>query len=43
MIMMMVSDQDVAQYPTLMRRQPCLHGRGITRIDHGAALGVVVL
>ena len=42
-VMMMMSDQNITQHPTRMRGEPGLHWRGIARIDHGAALGAVVL
>ena len=43
MIMVMVGDQYVAQGPAWVGVEPGLHGRGITRVDHGAALGRVIL
>lgn len=43
MVMMMVSDQNIAQYPFRMRREPGLDRRGISRIDDGTTPGVGVL
>ncbi|MNP70289.1 hypothetical protein D3C76_1665060 [compost metagenome] len=43
MIMVMVGDQDIAQDPARMGLEPGLYRCGVTRVDHGAALGGVVL
>ncbi|MNP60653.1 hypothetical protein D3C76_1557540 [compost metagenome] len=36
-VVVVVGDQDVAQYPAGVGRQPAFHWAGVTRIDHRAA------
>ncbi|VVN49473.1 hypothetical protein PS639_06417 [Pseudomonas fluorescens] len=43
MVMMMVSDQNIAQDPFRMRREPGLDRPGIARVDDCTAPGGVVL
>lgn len=43
MIVVVVSDEDIAQLPIAMRSQPGLYGRRITWVDHGTASPIEVL
>ncbi|MNI64442.1 hypothetical protein D3C73_1198850 [compost metagenome] len=36
-VIVVVGDQNILQHPVGIGGQPCLHGGGITRIDHRAA------
>ncbi|MNZ88084.1 hypothetical protein D3C78_1069660 [compost metagenome] len=42
-VMMVVSDQNITQYPARIGRKPGMYRGGITRVDHRAAFAAVVL